>query len=281
MAPTAARMARLLTAQTQRTRERRRTMSIYALDSARRAQGTHSPLDALADELGAAVREWDLRLEAKLADMNRREAERELAFQQRMHQCEKLMAQPGPPGPPGECGPPGAAGERGECGPAGDRGEPGERGVAGAQGECGPSGERGDIGPQGERGEAGSAGPQGDRGEPGPPGRLPQVLPWCAGVHYEGSVVTHDGSLYQAQQDTASEPPHERWACIVACGEVGKDGRRGEKGARGESGERGREGPSGPAVAAMSVDAEGMITLTNGDGSTVNLDLYPLLVKIG
>lgn len=260
-------------------------MSIYALDSARRAQVTHSPLDILADELGRVAREWDLRLEAKLADMNQREAERELAFEHLMRQCEALMATltPGSPGPQGECGPPGPAGEPGAAGPSGPPGPAGERGERGPQGECGASGEAGAPGMsvKGDPGPPGSRGERGERGDAGPPGLLPQVLPWCAGVHYEGSVVTHDGSLYQAQQDTAHEPPHESWSCIVARGEVGKDGRRGEKGARGEIGERGMNGPSGSAVIAMSVDAEGMITLMNGDGSTVNLDLYPLLVKIG
>jgi hypothetical protein len=43
-------------------------------------------------------------------------------------------------------------------------------------------------------------------------------------VHYRGDVVTHRGSTYQAQRDTAREPPHEDWICVARAGVDGKNG---------------------------------------------------------
>lgn len=220
-----------------------------------------SPLEVLSDELGAVAarieREVELRVIAALADVRRQEAERALDFERFKRRCEELLAaiKSGPAGPAGPSGPSGAAGERGEAGPPGPAGEIGERGL---QGECGPAGERGEVGPRGEVGERGEIGPQGATGEPGPPGppgprgdrgdcgetgaagpagaaglpgprgepgplgALPQIRSWGTGVHYEGTVVTHEGALFQARQDTAHEPPHEDWSCIVARGNDGR-----------------------------------------------------------
>lgn len=133
----------------------------------------------------------------------------------------------GPPGPQGEVGPKGDPGEVGPIGPAGPVGPPGEKGAPGEsiKGDPGPSGES-IVGPPGERGEKGAPGdsvigPQGERGErgpEGPSGKLPLVKAWHRGVHYESDVRTHDGSTYQAQRDTAEEPPHEDWAVVAARG---------------------------------------------------------------
>jgi hypothetical protein len=44
------------------------------------------------------------------------------------------------------------------------------------------------------------------------------------GVHYDGDVVMHMGSTYQARRDTARAPPHEDWICIATAGRDGRDG---------------------------------------------------------
>ncbi len=71
-------------------------------------------------------------------------------------------------------------------------------------------------GPRGEKGE---------RGERGLPGQLRAVKQFVeGGVHYDGDVVMHAGSTYQARCDTAHEPPHEDWACLATAGRGGVDG---------------------------------------------------------
>src|SRR4051812_8885953 len=61
-------------------------------------------------------------------------------------------------------------------------------------------------------------GPEGPRGQDG---RLGIVRAWREGVHYEGDLVTHGGSTFQARRDTGKEPPHDDWACIAAGGRDG------------------------------------------------------------
>jgi hypothetical protein len=195
-------------------------------------------------------------------------------------------------------------------GPIGPAGLTGEAGPAGARGDIGPPGERGDIGPRGEKGEAGERGPEGR------PGKLPVVKAWRDGeVHYEGDVVTHAGTTWQALKDTGRSPGTRDWIALASgidpCGRFdpeaayrrlslvalnggsfiaikddpgpcpgdgwlllvsqGKSGKQGPPGERGPQGERGMKGePGKPATATMRGD---VLTLTNGDGSTVELDL--------
>ena len=57
------------------------------------------------------------------------------------------------------------------------------------------------------------------------------------------------------------------------------------QGGRGKPGEPGKAvkgdpGKPGPGVRSMEIDDQGMLTLTNGDGSAVTCDLYPLLSKL-
>lgn len=128
----------------------------------------------------------------------------------------------GEPGPIGERGEQGMQGERGEQGERGDHGEKGEKGEAGPQGDKGEQGEqgtRGDQGIPGEKGEPGLRGQDGATGEKGAPGQLSAAKPFVEGaVHYDGDVVTHMGSTYQARCDTARTPPHEDWQLIAARG---------------------------------------------------------------
>jgi len=93
----------------------------------------------------------------------------------------------------------------------GDKGDKGDPGI----------GIKGDKGDKGENGSS-ITGPPGERG---PQGRLAKVIPWSDRVHYDGDVVVHKGSLYQACRDTAKEPAHEDWTLLAAAGRNGLDGR--------------------------------------------------------
>lgn len=57
------------------------------------------------------------------------------------------------------------------------------------------------------------------------PGRFPVLKAWADEVHYQGALVSHTGSIWQAQRDTGKAPPHEDWAEVVAKGRDGQDGR--------------------------------------------------------
>ena len=70
-----------------------------------------------------------------------------------------------------------------------------------------------------------SALPPPAKGDPGPPGRLAAVKAWTDGVHYDGDIVTLDGSTFQAIRDTGRQPPHDDWVCIAQAGRAGHDGR--------------------------------------------------------
>jgi hypothetical protein len=102
-------------------------------------------------------------------------------------------------------------GAPGERGPAGPPGAPGES-VTGIAGPPGPPGEPG-VGVAGPAGEAGAP------GKDGAPGKLPKVRHWAAGVWYQGDVVRHCGSTFQAERDTAATPGASLdWICIAAGG---------------------------------------------------------------
>jgi hypothetical protein len=141
----------------------------------------------------------------------------------------------GLPGPRGECGvsgPAGPQGLKGELGEPGRNGEPGLPGAAGATGAPGPAGlqglkgEPGIGGARGEKGQAGepgSPGKQGERGDQGPRGTIARVVPWSDRVFYEGELVTHAGSCWQAGCDTAKQPGTTAadWRLIAAAGAPG------------------------------------------------------------
>lgn len=182
-------------------------------------------------------------------------------------------------------------------------------------------------GVDGKDGRDGTDGRDGVDGQDGAPGKLPIVGEWSDRIFYEGEVVVHGGSTYQASRDTAKEPPHADWSCLAKAGADGRDGRSftirgtwsdageyqaldvvalggasfaarcddpgacpGEgwqliaaQGKRGNPGEKGREGLRGIAgvqIRQMDVDAEGLLTITNDDGSQVSCDLYPVLSRL-
>ena len=199
----------------------------------------------------------------------------------------------------------------------------------------GADGRDGKDGANGADGKDGRDGADGQRGAEGPVGKLPIVREWEDRVHYEGDVVAHDGSVWQASKDTGKAPGSEDWRCLIRRGTDGADGKNGTdgrsfalrgtwldiseyrhldvvtlngaafaakrdnpgtcpgegwqmiamQGKRGQTGDKapgikGDRGEPGQPVVAATVDDEGLLTLTNGDGSTVTCDLYPLLSKL-
>ena len=177
---------------------------------------TLSPLEALADELGAFAarveREISLSLSTALAELRASRAEIELKVERVV--AERLaVLQDGPAGPPG---PPGESGEPGEAIP----GPPGEPGPPGPPGEPGGQGPPGEPAPPPE---PGPAGPPGEPGPPGPAGAAGKFIApkqWQPGIHYDGALVIHRGSTYCAARDTAEQPPHDDWIVVAACGEA-------------------------------------------------------------
>lgn len=129
----------------------------------------------------------------------------------------------GPPGEQGTPGPPGAPGERGFQGECGEPGLVGAPGPPGEQGIPGPPGAPGES-REGPPGPTGDRGPPGERGERGPPGLFAPIKAWARGVHYEGELVTYQGSTWCAAKDTAEEPPNDDWICVAAAGQEGAAG---------------------------------------------------------
>jgi len=65
-------------------------------------------------------------------------------------------------------------------------------------------------------------GPRGPKGDAGKDGRLPVVKEWQSRVHYAGDVVRHNGSTYQALEDTGAEPPGDNWGELAGRGMDGR-----------------------------------------------------------
>jgi hypothetical protein len=94
---------------------------------------------------------------------------------------------------------------------------------------------------------------------------------WADGNDYRAlDVVTRSGASFAAMQDNPGPCPGDGWQ-MIARGKTGNAGERGLQGLRGEP---------GPPVVAMSVSGEGTLKLTNGDGTIVTCDLYPVLTKV-
>jgi hypothetical protein len=218
-------------------------------------------------------------------------------------------------------GEPGLPGERGEKGEPGERGEKGLDGVSiiGPAGERGEKGDAGEPGPAGERGiegrpgklpmarawedrvyyegevatlngatyqasrDTGHAPPHDDwnclaaAGRDGLDGRSFEIRgTYKADEEYRAlNVVALNGGAFVAKRDEPGPCPGEGWQLIAS---QGKQGKPGERGAIGPKGER---GASGSPVTRAEIDSEGLLRLVNGDGSFVDVDLYPLLSRIG
>lgn len=214
------------------------------------------------------------------------------------------------PAPAGRDGTDGKDGRDGEAGPQGPAGADGKDGANGRDGVDGAPGERGPEGPAGklpvvrayqdrvyyegevaEHGgstwqalrDTGRAPPHDDwtciaaAGRNGSDGRSFVVRgTWLPGEsdYRELDVVALNGAAFVARYDNPGECPGNGWQLISA---QGKRGKPGEAGQRGNPGDR---GPAGEAVVDAVVDQEGLLTLVNGDGSTVSVDLYPLLSRL-
>ena len=204
--------------------------------------------DALWDELGAlagqAERERDLQFANKLAELERRDLEREMRIMKLEQQLKDRIAsiqdgKEGSQGAQGERGHHGEQGQKGEKGDQGEKGEPGEPGPQGIQGAQGPQGEQGRAGEQGEKGqkgldgETGAAGPAGPAGEAGPTGPA-------------GPAGT-DGAAGAAGQRGPAGPtgPTGQGGPAGPAGPAGETGPKGERGLDGKDGERGPEGAPG------------------------------------
>lgn len=275
-----------------------------------------SALEALAEQLGEVAgsieRDARLRIDAAIADLRRIDAEREL----RLVNIERSVAERLAAVRDGERGPAGPPGERGEKGDRGEAGPQGERGADGVNGADGPAGPQGERGEKGDRGEAGPQGRlaaarawtdsvhyegsivahlgatwQATRDT----GREPPHEDWLClasagtdgadGTSFaiEGtfdplradyrrlSVVALNGGSFVARRDNPGPCPGDGWQLLASVGKTGRPGERGGIGAR---------GPAGPAVVALHVSDQGLVTLTNADGSISELDLYPLLSKL-
>jgi hypothetical protein len=218
----------------------------------------------------------------------------------------------GEPGPQGERGDQGFLGNPGEVGPMGPQGERGEPGLAGPQGEPGLQGERGERGAQGDSGllpmvrswadevhyasqvvthggglyqalrDTAKEPPHADwiclaaPGRDGSDGRSFTIRgTFRDGEDYaELDVVTLNGASFAAKRDNPGVCPGDGWQLVAMQGGRGKPGERGPAGGRAE------RGPPGPKVADLSVDDQGVMTLTNEDGSIAKCDLYPLLSRL-
>ena len=133
----------------------------------------------------------------------------------------------------------------------------------------GAPGERGEPGPPGD------PGPEGRNGANGVDGRSFVIRgTWSEAETYHAlDVVALNGASFGARCDNPGPCPGDGWQMIAA---QGKRGNAGERGA----GARGERGAPGPSAVALDVNEEGLLTLTNADGSTVTCDLYPLLVRL-
>lgn len=94
-------------------------------------------------------------------------------------------------------------------------------------------------------------------------------------AHLALDVVALNGASFVAKRDDPGACPGEGWQLMASQGRQGKPGDRGAPGAKGE------RGLAGPAVASIDVDGEGLLSVVNGDGSTIECDLYPVLTKLG
>lgn len=86
-------------------------------------------------------------------------------------------------------------------------------------------------------------------------------------------VVSLNGGAFVAKADDPGPCPGAGWQLMASQGKAGKPGERGMPG-------RGDRGEAGPPVVAMHANGEGLLTLVNADGSTVECDIYPLLAKV-
>lgn len=203
----------------------------------------------------------------------------------------------------------GKDGVDGQPGADGKDGRDGVDGVAGRDGTDGKDGERGPEGQQGKlpivrvwedrvyyEGEAATHGgatyqalrdtgrtpPHDDwiciasAGRDGLDGRSFEVKGTYKddGEYCALNVVALNGASFVAKRDNPGPCPGEGWQLIASQGKQGKPGERGTPGQKGERGE------AGFSVVSAEIDNDGLLRIRNGDGSIVDVDLYPVLSRI-
>jgi hypothetical protein len=89
------------------------------------------------------------------------------------------------------------------------------------------------------------------------------------------NIVALNGAAFMARKADPGPCPGEGWQVIAM---RGKPGPKGEA-VKGDPG-RSIKGDPGQPVVAAHIDGNGLMTLVNGDGSTVECDLYPVLSKV-
>lgn len=99
---------------------------------------------------------------------------------------------------------------------------------------------------------------------------------WAEDADYDAfDVVMLNGASFVAKRDAPGVCPGDGWQLLAM------QGKRGNQGDRGAAGPKGDRGEPGSALIALDVDANGLLSAVNGDGSIVTCDLYPLLSRIG
>lgn len=95
-----------------------------------------------------------------------------------------------------------------------------------------------------------------------------------AGATYEAlDVVARDGASFAAKRDNPGPCPGDGWQLIAQQGKAGRPGERGE--------------PGRPGIAVTAsvrggvMTPEGIIKISNADGSEVEIDCWPALSKLG
>jgi hypothetical protein len=110
------------------------------------------------------------------------------------------------------------------------------------------------------------------KGDKGETGRCFTVRgTYSAEEEYQAlDVVILDGSSFVAKHDDPGPCPGDGWQLAAS------------RGGRGKQGDPGKavHGKPGEPVVGADVSDDGLLTLTNGDGSTVHVDLYPLFAKV-
>lgn len=97
----------------------------------------------------------------------------------------------------------------------------------------------------------------------------------AAGDYLALDVVALNGGSFVARKDDPGHCPGEGWQMVAARGKRGEPG----ESIKGEPGKTVKGDPGEPLISA-EVSDEGLLTLVNGDGSTIECDLYPLLRKV-
>lgn len=112
-------------------------------------------------------------------------------------------------------------------------------------------------------------------GEPGTPARQIDIRGTYAadGDYAALNIVALNGGAFIARKDDPGPCPGEDWQVIAMRGKPGEPGKKGDPGPS-------VKGPPGAPVVSAHIDDQGLLVLVNGDGSTVDCDLYPVLSKV-